>query len=147
MKSFDISKKYEHYTEQRIIYENGTWGRADLINSDGLVWDVKPNKPHHIVAREIQVKKYTEGKWKYYEEIKLSPGDNSITSDSLDYETLLYTYHVTYENAGNGVITYDYTVTKNQYQTNLDVNVAVIATIVFVLILAVAVGAPIGVVA
>ena len=55
------AKKYALQKEQKITY-SFLWGRADLISSDGKVWEVKPDKKRAIEAGKKQVKKYSDNK-------------------------------------------------------------------------------------
>ena len=117
-----INAGYQYHTEQIILYDKG-YGRADIISVDGYVWDVKPNKPHHIKAGEQQVQRYTQNKWKKFPDLRLKVGDSRITSGNFYYTGGDTTYYVTYYNAGNGVIAYDYSpiMNKPNYNYNYDV--------------------------
>jgi len=112
-----IAKDYGFEREQRILYEEGGYGRADLISPDGQVWDVKRDKPWHIRAGETQVKKYVANTWqKAPAGVTLKVGGDLIKRGSFYYQSGQTTYKVTYRNAGNGVIAYDYTPVKKQTQ-------------------------------
>ena len=112
-----IAQKYGYYKEQSIRYKFFGLGRADLISSDGQVWDVKRDKPRQISNGEKQVKKYVENTWARFPDTPLRVGGNEIESDSFYYKSGLTTYRVTYRNAGNGVIAYDYWVSDYDYET------------------------------
>jgi len=105
---YHIVEDKSYSKEQTIDYKNGGKGRADIISSDGHIWDVKRDKPEHIAIGQAQVIKYTQGTWRHYPERKLQIGDNRISSGEFNYQSGLTTYKVTYRNAGNGVIAYDY---------------------------------------
>ena len=81
------------------------------------------------------MKKYVNNQWAKNPEKKLMVGNELISGDSFDYETMLYTYHVTYKNVGNGVIAYEYTVERNGKPTGLEVDTAVVAVIVVAVLL------------
>ena len=126
-----IAEKYGYDKEQFILYEGGGFGRADLISSDGQVWDVKRDKPRQIDAGKKQVERYAENTWARYPDTKLSVGRNEIESGFFYYKSGLTTYKVTYRYAGDGVIAYDYRVTEFDYQTlaTAALAVGVVATI------------------
>ncbi|MCQ2287114.1 MAG: RHS repeat-associated core domain-containing protein [Bacteroidales bacterium] len=102
-----LKKIYGWNSEQRINYENGTWGRADLISSNGEVWEIKRDKPKQIERGKDQVKKYVDNTWKNQPKKKLSIGQY-IESNSFTYKSGDTTYNITYRYAGDGVIAYDY---------------------------------------
>ena len=112
-----IAEKYGYSKEQIIFYEGGGFGRADLISSDGQVWDVKRDKPRQIKAGKKQVAKYAENIWAKSPDTPLSVGGNEIESGSFYHKSGLTTYKVTYRYAGDGVIAYDYSVSDFDYQT------------------------------
>ena len=90
----EVARKYSLNTEQTILYKAG-WGRADLISNEGKVWDVKPDKTHHIEAGKMQVKKYVANKWKNHEEVKLSVG-GTIKDGMFTVDTKIATYDISY---------------------------------------------------
>ena len=144
-----ISENNLYAREQRIIYDDGSYGRADLISDDGQVWDVKPNKLRHIKAGEEQVKKYITGKWAKKETLKLTTGGDSIAPNFFYYESGLITYRVEYSNHGNGVIVYDYEISNTNFP-ELPTEVVVIGVIIVIILGVVAgigagLGAPISV--
>ena len=108
------SNKYEFYKEQRILYKNGGYGRADLISKDGYVWDVKRDKPGHITRGAKQVKNYAANTWARFPSMDLKIGDNRTIEDHFYYTSGTETYLVTYQNVGNGVITYDYSLYRSE---------------------------------
>ena len=113
-----IANKYQLTYEQRILYGNGKYGRADLISLDGQVWDVKRDKPRHIEAGKRQVKNYVANTWQNAPEgVTLKVGGDLIESGSFYHQSGQTTYKVTYRNAGNGVIAYDYAPVKRQTQS------------------------------
>ena len=112
-----IADKYGFNKEQFILYEGGGFGRADLISSDGQVWDVKRDKPRQIKAGKKQVQKYVENTWARSPDTPLSVGGNEIESGYFYHKSGLTTYKVTYRHAGDGVIAYDYRVSEFDYQT------------------------------
>jgi len=112
-----IADKYGFNKEQFILYEGGGFGRADLISSDGQVWDVKRDKPRQIKAGKKQVQKYVENTWARSPDTPLSVGGNEIESGYFYHKSGLTTYKVTYRYAGDGVIAYDYRVSEFDYQT------------------------------
>ena len=125
-----ISGIYHYNCEQIIIYPNGGWGRADLVSNSGEVWDVKPDTERHINAGIKQVKRYTNGTWYRYDNIKLTIGGDKIKDGVFEYKSGLVTYEVEYRNAGNGVIAYKYKI------KNFDIKTAtVIATVLLFTIL------------
>ena len=83
------------------------WGRADLISSNGSVWDVKRDKMKQIENGVKQVKKYTENTWKNYPDVDLHVG-GYISSGSFVKTLNVDTYYISYYYAGDGVIAYDY---------------------------------------
>ena len=103
----EVARKYSLNTEQTILYKAG-WGRADLISNEGKVWDVKPDKTHHIEAGKMQVKKYVANKWKNHEEVKLSVG-GTIKDGMFTVDTKIATYDISYRYERGGVIAYSYT--------------------------------------
>ena len=117
-----IKEKYQLEKEQRILYSNGKYGRADLISSDGQVWDVKRDRPWHIEAGEKQVQKYAANTWKNFPNVPLKPGGDMIAGDSFYYQSGQTTYKVSYRNAGNGVIAYDYTKVERHTQTSANMS-------------------------
>ena len=102
----EVARKYSLNTEQTILYKAG-WGRADLISNEGKVWDVKPDKTHHIEAGKMQVKKYVANKWKNHEEVKLSVG-GTIKDGMFTVDTKIATYDISYRYERGGVIAYSY---------------------------------------
>ena len=112
-----IADKYGYSKEQVIIYKDGGFGRADLISQDGQVWDVKRNKPRQIKAGQNQVEKYASNIWLRSPDTPLSVGSNEITVGYFYYKSGLVTYKVQYWYAGDGVIAYDYAVSKFDCQT------------------------------
>ena len=112
-----VATDYRFYKEQKILYEGGKWGRADLISPDGQVWDVKRDKPKQIEAGINQVQKYVANTWKNSPNTKLSVGDNIVPTTSFNYKSGLITYKVQYRSVGNGVIAYDYWITDIDTKT------------------------------
>lgn len=112
-----IATDYRFHREQKILYKDGKWGRADLISSDGQVWDVKRDKPNHIEDGITQVQKYVANTWKNSPNTKLSVGDDIVPTTSFNYKSGLITYKVQYRSVGNGVIAYDYWITDFDTQT------------------------------
>ena len=94
------------YKEQTINYNFG-WGRADLISSDGAVWDVKRDKPNQIASGVKQVNKYVANEWKNNPNTDLYVG-GYIDPGSFVVTLNVDTYYVDYHYAQNGVIAYDY---------------------------------------
>ena len=110
-----IARDYDLYKEQHITYRSGIGsGRADLISKTGEVWDVKRDKPNQIASGVKQVKKYVSNTWTKNpdpDNIALSVGgtaDTQIASGSFTYKSGATAYYVTYRDAGDGVIAYDY---------------------------------------
>ena len=122
-----IAEKYGYYKEQFILYEGGGFGRADLISSDGQVWDVKRDKPRQIKAGKNQVAKYVSNTWKNSPDTSLSVGGNQIAADSFYYKSGLVTYKVTYKYVGDGVVAYDYCVWEVDTKTITNAVLAVAA--------------------
>jgi RHS repeat-associated protein len=127
-----IARKYGYYSEQRIAYSplqqvvyKRLYGRADLISSSGEVWEVKPNRMWHIEAGKKQIKQYVSGTWKNNSDRPLKAG-GKIERDSFIYTSMGVTYRVTYEYAGNGIITYDYSIVDVNINTNILTAFAVI---------------------
>ena len=114
-----IIKNYPLHKEQTIDYLSGGYGRADLISNDGYVWDVKRDKPRQIKSGKKQVKKYVDNIWRN-NNIKLYVGDDRIVGDSFLYHSENSTFYVSYRNAGDGVIAYDYTEYKLQTTPNFE---------------------------
>ena len=54
-----------------IDYENGTWGRADIISMDGQVWEIKRDKEKQINKGRKQIQNYIDGKWRRNRETEL----------------------------------------------------------------------------
>lgn len=77
------------------------------MGNDGAVWDVKPDKPHHIASGETQVKQYVANKWRNNPGVDLYVG-GWIESGEFIETINIDTYYISYRYAGNGVIAYDY---------------------------------------
>jgi RHS repeat-associated protein len=101
-----VALKYGFYTEETILYNFG-WGRADLISSDGRIWDVKRDKNNQIKKGKAQVLKYTQNTWKRYPNRKLKVG-GYIESGRFVVKLNIDTYYVSFRYAGEGIIAYDY---------------------------------------
>ena len=127
-----IAQKKNYHREQRILLATMRFGRADLISQDGQVWDDKRDKKVHINAGQRQVKKYVSGTWVNNPDVPLRVGNSSIEMDSFYYQSGLTTYKVTYRDAGNGVIAYDYHVSAFDTKTATQIATATITTVVSV---------------
>lgn len=101
-----VAVKYGFLREQIIDYKFG-WGRADLISTNGQVWEIKPDNERHIEIGKKQVQKYAENKWHKDREKHLEVG-GWIPDGEFIYSTTFVTYRVTYRYAGGGVIAYKY---------------------------------------
>ena len=127
-----IAEKNGLYWEQRIDYAVG-WGRADLIDETGQVWEVKRDKPRQIANGIKQLQKYTENKWHNHDNVVLSVG-GWIDPDSFIYESGLTTYYVSYRYAGDGVIAYDYyAITDWKTVGDVAVGIVIIAGVAFLI--------------
>ena len=129
-----IANRYGYNTEQRIQYAKGGFGRADLISPSGQVWDVKRDKPRQINKGIKQVKKYVENVWMQQPDTTLSVGGSDISSGSFHHKSGLTTYRVTYRNAGDGVIAYDYSVWDYDYET-LENTVQIVGMVVIAVLI------------
>jgi hypothetical protein len=104
--------------EQTIKYENGTWGRADLVlynskTNTAQIWDVKRDNAKQIASGVKQVGKYLTGTWKN------APRSNTtlVRGGKIQGTGTMFlvrniggeTYYISYRYAGQGVIAYDYT--------------------------------------
>ena len=107
--------------EQTITFSNGTYGRADLVSSSGQVWDVKPNSEFHIQKGVDQVSKYVGGAWYHHEKTKLSVG-RWLPSGEFEHRAGDVIYHISYQYARDGVITYDYYCEQIKPDTQVNTN-------------------------
>ena len=123
-----IADEKGYYKEQIILYKDGGYGRADLISKEGFVWDVKRDRPGHILAGIKQVKKYTENTWRGHAGVKLHVGQDEGQSGYFNHKSGLITYEVEYRYKEKGVIVYDYRVKEVDYGT-LVVGAALIGTL------------------
>ena len=130
-----VANKFGLFREQTILYGDGRWGRADLIDYEtGQVWDVKRDKTKQIEAGMNQVLKYVQNTWKWYPNKKLQVG-NYIPSDFFVVDIGFERYIVTYRYAGNGVIAYDYNVVTDWAKVGeAAFGIVSIAGIVFIIV-------------
>ena len=111
--------------EKRIDYENGLFGRADLVGKDGEIWEVKPttNKGKHIQIGKKQVEKYCRGKLHDGRILNngatLKPGGN-IFPEEVTYEQWLSDglYKITYQYKEGGVIGYTYELLQSRIRVS-----------------------------
>ena len=106
-----------------IDYENGWWGRADIISTDGRVWEIKRDRKNQIKRGRTQVNKYINGIWRNHREVFLREGDY-IPSGQFQYKSGDTTYYVKYEYKGNGIVAYDYD-TKTDWESVSEKTLAV----------------------
>ena len=113
-----VANQYKHkypqnkiYMEKRVIFSNAHYGRVDLVDSEGYIWDVKRDTPNHISRGIRQVRWYVSGSIVGVKD-PLKVGDYSIFAGRFYYTSASGTYLVTYRNAGCGVIAYDYVLKK-----------------------------------
>ena len=111
--------------EKRIDYENGLFGRADLVGKEGEIWEVKPttNKGKHIQIGKKQVEKYCRGKLHdgsiLNNGASLKPGGN-IFPEKVTYEQWLSDglYKITYQYKEGGVIGYTYELLQSKIRVS-----------------------------
>ena len=111
-----LSTIYGLYSEQYILYHSPIsfrgkmyqFGRADLISSDGQVWEVKPNKPWNIYLGNRQLKNYISGAWVGLNggTVKSLTFGGPIPDGGFPYTGIGGSYYVWYEYYGNGLILY-----------------------------------------
>lgn len=107
-----------------IDYENGWWGRADIISMDGQIWEIKRDKARQIERGRRQINKYINGTWRNHKDVVLREGD-FIPSGQFQFRSGDTTYYVKYEYKGNGIIAYDYD-TKTDWERVAEKTLAVI---------------------
>ncbi len=81
--------------EQTINYNNGARGRADLIGTDGRIWDVKRDKPQQIAIGQRQVERYVSGTWRNHKNQELKIGGTIAPGSFYCYDGS-DKYYVTY---------------------------------------------------
>ena len=109
---------YNFYTEQWIQYsipitKNGKVylkGRADIIsvnNSEGKVWEVKPDKDIYLILGAIQLSNYISGSLVNFQDITLTEGDALNNAEFLYVDETGTMYWVKFRCCG-GLILYTY---------------------------------------
>jgi len=127
-----VASKHGYMREQTIKYNNGGWGRADLIDpATYQVWEIKRDNPQAIDRGQKQVFNYSQNTWKNdprpEENNQLTVG-GAIEPDTFSFTSGVNTYNVSYRDAGGGVIAYDYT--KNTDMEKVGQTVAVAGIVV-----------------
>ena len=120
------------------IYYNGVnalggWGFCDLYNKKtGEVWELKKdvNKGScKIENAQIQLERYVNGTLIHDPKLKLQVATEIIPSNTFYLYEGMYVYRVTYKDAGNGMLRYDYDkYLRKEYQDALDAAMYIVKT-------------------
>ncbi len=135
----DIKEQYKSdiLDEVWLIKEDGTLGRADLVDKDGRIWKIKSRSyaTHCAKATEKQISNYVGGKLINHGEIPvLSRGNNYIVGRTFKYTSKSGAlYEITYENAGKGLIVYDYVKINNQQYSFETADQSVVTTVLAII--------------
>ncbi len=117
-------------TNKTCIYYNGLdwtggWGFCDLYDTaTGEVWELKRNSLAATCSSAYainQLNKYVSGKLKHNMGLSLRIGDSQrFKSGSVDVTDWNGTYHITFWQANDGILRYDYVLEKSSQRKGVE---------------------------